>query len=107
MEGINFSLVLSGASLISILGLAAKLWIANRPQQMGPQPFEVRQSIAHTPTVQCDERHHELNSRTSNLFSRMSQAEQRIAAVEAAHAAQTARLESMDAKLDRLLSRKG
>ena len=107
MEGINFSMVLSGASLISILGLAAKLWIANRPQQMGPQPFEVKQSIAHTPTVQCDERHHELNSRTSNLFSRMSQAEQRIAAVEAAHAAQTARLESMDAKLDRLLSRKG
>ena len=75
MEGINVSLVLSGASLISILGIGAKLWIANRPQQMGPQPFEVKQSVSHTPTVQCDERHHELNSRTSNLFSRMSQAE--------------------------------
>lgn len=107
MEGINVSMVLSGASLISILGIGAKLWIANRPQQMGPQPFEVKQSVSHTPTVQCDERHHELNSRTSNLFSRMSQAEQRIAAVEASHAAQEKRLESMDAKLDKLLARKG
>jgi hypothetical protein len=37
----------------------------------------------------------------------MSAAEQRIAAVEASHQAQIARLESMDGKLDRLLSRKG
>ena len=107
MEGINVSMVLSGASLISILGLAAKLWIANRPQQMGPQPFEVKQSVSHTPTLQCDERHIAINSNTSNLFSRMSAAEQRIAAVEASHAAQEKRLESMDSKLDKLLARKG
>jgi hypothetical protein len=106
MEGINVSMVLSGASLISILGLAAKLWIANRPQQMGPQPFEVKQSVSHTPTLQCDERHIAINSNTSNLFSRMSAAEQRIAAVEASHAAQEKRLESMDSKLDKLLARK-
>jgi hypothetical protein len=106
MEGINFSMVLSGASLISILGIGAKLWIANRPQQMGPQPFEVKQSVSHTPTVQCDERHLAIKSDTSNLFSRMSAAEQRIAAVEASHAAQQDQLKSMDAKLDKLLSRR-
>jgi len=107
MEGLNVSLILSSASLISILGIGAKIWIANRPQKIGPQPFEVTAATRHTPQGQCDERHHDIDSRTSNLFSRMSAAEQRIAAVEASHLAQIARLESMDNKLDRLLSRKG
>jgi hypothetical protein len=107
MEGINVSLILSSASLISILGIGAKLWIANRGQRVGPQPFVVAAAERSTPQGQCDERHREIDSRTSNLFSRMSAAEQRIAAVEASHQAQIARLESMDGKLDRLLSRKG
>lgn len=105
MEGVNFSLVLSGASLISIIGIGAKLWVAQRGQKVGPQPFEVKAAPAHTPQGQCDERHHEIDSRTSNLFSRMSAVEQRVAAVEASHHALEKRLESMDAKLDRLLKR--
>jgi len=105
MEGLNVSLLLSSASLISILGLGVKIWTANKGQKIGPQPFVVQASERHTPQGQCDERHHEIDSRTSNLFSRMSAAEQRIAAVEASHHALEKRLESMDSKLDRLLKR--
>ena len=107
MEGLNVSLVLSGASLLSILGIGVKVWLAQRGQKIGPQPFEVRESPAGTPRGQCDERHREIDSRTSNLFARMSAAEQRIAAVEASHHALEKRLESMDGKLDTLLKRKG
>jgi hypothetical protein len=105
MDGLNLSLVLSSASLISILGIGVKIWISQRGQRIGPQPFEVIAAERHTPQGQCDERHREIDSRTSNLFSRMSAAEQRIAAVEASHHALEKRLESMDSKLDRLLKR--
>ncbi len=107
MEGVNVSLVLSGASLISILGIGAKLWVAQRGQKVGPQPFEVKAAAASTPQQQCDERHREIGSQTSNLFARVSNCEQRLAAVEACQKALEKRLESIDGKLDRLLAKKG
>jgi hypothetical protein len=106
MEGLNISLVLSGASLISILGIGVKLWVAQRGQKIGPQPFQVVAAERNTPQAQCDERHSMITSNTNNLFYRMTAAEQRIAAVEASHQAQEKRLESMDSKLDKLLARK-
>ena len=107
MEGINVSMVLSGASLISILGIGAKLWIANRPQKISPQPFEVTQAVSHTPATQCDERHVGIKSDTTNLFYRMSAAEIKISAIESSLDAQKDQLKSIDSKIDKLLSRKG
>ena len=42
-EGLNLNLVLSGATLVSVVGIAVKIWLSSRSQKVGPQPFEVRQ----------------------------------------------------------------
>jgi hypothetical protein len=51
---------------------------------MGPQPFEVRAVPGSTPDKVCDERHRNIAADSSNLFSRMSAAEERVAALEGA-----------------------
>jgi len=101
----GLTIALNGATLLSVLGLAVKVFIASRPQKI-EQPITVRAEGQVTPTRQCDERHHSLDGQTANLFSRMTCAEQRISALEATSIATKEKLASMDNKLDRLLQRK-
>jgi len=105
VEGLNISLVLSGATLVSLLGIGVRLMISQRGQKIGPQPFQVVAAERHTPQAQCDERHKELNSKADNLFARMSAAEIQLGAFEARQESLERQLGSMDAKLDKLLKR--
>jgi uncharacterized protein HemX len=101
-EGLN--LTLSAATLLSVLGLAVKVYLAKQPQEI-KQPIVVEKKESATPSGQCDERHSTIDEQTKNLFSRMNHAEQRIAAIEATQVACEKRLASIDTKLDRLLER--
>jgi uncharacterized protein HemX len=101
-EGLN--LTLSAATLLSAIGIAAKLYMAGKPQKI-EQPVVVEKREHPTPSGQCDERHQTIEEQTKNLFSRMNHAEQRIAALEATSIATKEKLTSMDQKLDRLLER--
>lgn len=99
-EGLN--LTLSAATLLSMIGIAVKLYTANKPQKL-EQPITTRQASEPIPSDQCHERHVSIDEQTKNLFSRMNHAEQRIAALEATQKACEKRLDSIDTKLDQLL----
>jgi uncharacterized protein HemX len=101
-EGLN--LTLSAATLLSMIGIAVKLYTAGKPQKI-EQPIIVEKKEHATPSGQCDERHQTIDEQTKNLFSRVNHAEQRISALEATSLATKEKLSSMDCKLDRLLER--
>lgn len=101
----GLTIALNGATLLSVLGLAAKVYMASRPQKI-EQPITVRAEGQVTPTRQCDERHGHIERQNENMFARMSSAEQRISALEATSLATKEQLSRMDKKLDVLLQRK-
>ena len=104
-NGINLHLVLSGATLVSILTLAFKIWLSGRARKVGPQPFEVRPAPELVPVKVCDERHSLLERQNENLFCRMSAAEVRIAKLESTVAEIKDQYKSIDTKLTELLRR--
>jgi hypothetical protein len=102
-EGLN--LTLSAATLLSVIGMIVKTYMASRPQKI-EQPITVRAEGQVTPTRQCDERHGHIERQNENMFARMSSAEQRISALEATSLATKEQLSRIDKKLDLLLQRK-
>lgn len=104
-EGLNLNLVLNGATLLSVLGLAVKVYLAGKKVRI-EQPIDVRTAAGSTPQRQCDERHKALDSQTSNLFSRMTAAEQRIATLEGTIREVKEQYKNIDDKLTVLLRRK-
>jgi len=104
-EGLNINLMLSGATLASVLGLLAKVWLANRPQKI-QQPLEVRAADGATPRAQCDERHEMIGDQLENLYGRVKAVEIKLSADSARLDAMGDQLKCMDGKLDTLLRRK-
>lgn len=103
-EGLNLNLVLNGATLLSVLGLGVKVYLAGRAQRI-EQPLSVRAADCSLPKEQCNERHATINDQIGNIYSRLARAERELSAYEAGHTALKERLDSMDAKLDALLKR--
>jgi uncharacterized protein HemX len=101
----GLTIALNGATLLSVLGIAAKVYMASKPQRL-EQPITVREEDQVTPTRQCDERHIHLEKQNENMFARMSSAEQRVSALEATSLATKDQLSRMEKKLDALLQRK-
>ena len=97
-------LALGGTNTVAVLGLLAKVWLANRPTKI-QQPLEVRAADESTPKAQCEERHGKLDDQVANLFGRVAAVERTQAAHDAQAAAMKTQLASMDAKLDTLLKR--
>ena len=106
-EGLNLNLVLNGATLLSVIGLGVKVYLAGKTQKVGPQPFEVRHCPTSTEKAQCDERHKLLGEQVEVLFARTELQGKQQAALTATQEAVQRQLESMDSKLDRLIARKG
>jgi uncharacterized protein HemX len=106
-EGLNLNLVLNGATLLSVLGLGVKVYLAGKTQKVGPQPFEVRHCQASTEKAQCDERHKLLNDQVTCLFARTELQGKQQSALAATQEAVEKQLASMDNKLDKLIARKG
>ena len=94
-EGINLSVVMSGATLIGIIGLLVRVWIAGRAQKI-EQPLDIQPSACERQIFANHEEH-------SNIFARLSCSEQRLSALESSVGHVDRRLQSMDSKLDRLL----
>ena len=105
-EGLNFSVVLSGATLVSVLGLAVKVFLASKPQKI-EQPIEVKHAACTTDKEKCDERHKLLNDQVTCLFARTELQGKQQSALAATQEAVEKQLASMDSKLDRLIARKG
>ena len=106
-DGISITgLTVGGAAIASIGGLVGA-WIRARMgrTEITPQPLEVRAAPNLIDRTACGE-YRAINAADhSNLFARVSSAEQRIAAAEAALHALDDHLKSMDNKLDVLLQR--
>lgn len=96
-EGINFNLVLSGATLVGIISIVVRLWISERSQKI-EQPLNVQ-------TTLCERQIKSNYNDHSNIFCRLSATEQRISAVESSVSQIDKRLISMDTKLDKLLTK--
>jgi uncharacterized protein HemX len=103
----GLTLALSGTTLVGVLSLAVKVWLKDKSQKIGPQPFEVRACAASTEKGQCDERHKLLNEQVTCLFARTENQGRQQAALAATQEAVQRQLESMDSKLDKLIARKG
>lgn len=102
----GLTLALSGTTLISVIGLAVKVWMRDRPHKI-EQPIEVRSCRASTEKGQCDERHRLLNEQVTCLFARTENQGRQQAALAATQEAVEKQLASMDTKLDKLIARKG
>lgn len=104
-ECLNVNLVVSGATLLGMIGLAVKVWSANRGTKINPQPLEVRGVERPVAAEVCKERHEAINADHSNLFARMSSAEQRISMLEGTLQEIRHSTASVDAKLTEVLRR--
>ena len=106
-DGISITgLTIGGAALTAIGGVVGA-WIKARMgrTEITPQPLEVRPSRDLIDRSICTEYRAVNAADHSNLFARVSSAEQRIAAAEAALHAMGERLASMDGKLDTIIRR--
>jgi len=104
-EGLNLNLVLNGATLLSVLGLGVKVYLAGKAQKI-EQPLEVKPCRSSTEKGQCDERHKLLGEQITCLFARTEYQGTRQAALAATQEAVERQLASMDSKLDKLIARK-
>ena len=106
-DGISITgLTIGGAALTAIGGMVGA-WIRARMSrtEITPQPLEVRATRDLIDRSACGEYRAVNAADHSNLFARVSSAEQRIAAAEAALHAMNERLASMDGKLDTIIRR--
>ena len=106
-SGISITgLTIGGATLTAIGGMVGA-WIKARMgrTEITPQPLEVRAARNLIDKETCAEYRASNAECHSNLFARMSSAEQRLAAAEAAQHAMSERLTSMDGKLDTIIGR--
>ena len=103
-EGMNLNLVLNGATLLSVLGLGVKVYLAGRAQRI-EQPLEIKAAESHTSRELCEERHAEIKRQMSNLFAHRDAKAEELAALSAKVDQQGDQLKSMDGKLDTLLKR--
>lgn len=101
----GLTLALSGTTLMGVLGLAVKIWMKDRPQKI-EQPLEVRTAQCSLSKEQCNERHHEIDKWRDNMYLRMIEMEKSRASDKATQAAIEKRLDSIDAKLDRMIEAK-
>lgn len=104
-EGLNLNLVLNGATLLSVLGLGVKVYLAGKAQKI-EQPLEIKTCRSATEKSQCDERHKLLNEQVTCLFARTENQGKQQAAMAATQEAVEKQLASMDSKLDKLIARK-
>jgi len=103
-EGLNLNLILSGSTLLGVLGLGVKVFLAKQPQKI-EQPIEIRQAACTTSKELCTERHGDIEKWKDNIYARLIKCETDQAAYKATQDAVKERLNSMDNKLDELLSR--
>ena len=104
-EGLDLNLVLSGATLATLASIAVKIYLANRGQKITPQPLEVRGVDVPVNAAICNERHLGIASDASNIFCRLSAAEQRLAKLEGVVEKIGQQYESIDRKLTELMKR--
>lgn len=104
-EGLSLNLLLNGATLLGVAGLAVKVWMAQRGQRITPQPLLVKGAPEAVAVKLCDERHKMIEADNMNLFARMSAAEQRVATLEAQFREIKEQYQSIDGKLTKLLRR--
>ena len=102
-DGISITgLTIGGAALTTIGGLVGA-WLRARHgrTEITPQPLKVRDATNRALSDHMQDN----RSDHSNIFSRLSSVEQRVAAVESSYKAQEIRLTSIDVKLDKILER--
>ena len=116
-EGTHFFDVPAGGILASLVTATVGVlgtWAAmrNRPprarasMKIENQPLRVRDDPASLPLGQCNERHRNIDSAQADFFTRIAIAEARVAGLEASLKAIDKSISSMDAKLDKLISRR-
>lgn len=105
--GISITGLTIGGTALTVIGGMVGAWIRARHgrTEITPQPLEVKPTKDLVEKASCSEYRIADAACHSNLFARMSSAEQRIAAAEAALHALDDHLKSMDNKLDVLLQR--
>jgi hypothetical protein len=100
----NGGLFIGGATLKWLVDSFLRVYQSSKPQKI-EQPVSIEKLERPTPSPQCNERHHNIEEDSKNMFARMSCAEQRISALEATSLATKEQLTRMDKKLDALLQR--
>jgi len=100
-SGISITGLTIGGAALTALGGMVGAWLRARygRTEITPQPLEVRDATNRA----LQEHMADNRSDHSNLFSRISHTEQRIASVEASQKAQERQLDRIETKLDEAL----
>ena len=103
-EGINLSVVMSGATLVGIIGLLVRVWLSGRAQKLA-QPIEIASQT--TSIKHCDERHCKNDCEHENIFSRLAALERQNSRTEAELKAIAENVKEVKHSVNKLVERKG
>ena len=108
MDG-TIGIIINASTLLAVAGIGVRIWLAGRTQnrKIGPQPFEISHAPDYARAGDCRDYRADNENDHQNLFARMSAAEQRIAANEATVVEIRTSIQSIDAKMTRLLRSAG
>lgn len=103
-EGLNLNLVLNGATLLSVIGLGVKVYLAGKPQKI-EQPLDVRDAGSGYNHALCEQRHRTMDGQISDLYCKVHAARLESSEVKGALEALDKQVGSIDRKMDALLER--
>lgn len=105
-EGLNLNLVLNGATLLGVIGLGVKVYLAGKAQKI-EQPIDVRNAGSCFNAQLCEERHKLLDNHLTELYAKVNSARDAATETRATLTALKDQVASIDHKMDALLKMEG
>lgn len=104
-EGLTVNLVLSGATLVTVVSVAVRVWLSTRPQKI-EQPLEIKDAEHHHYNSRlCEQRHQSLAGQITDIYAKLNSAREGLAEIRGSLASLKTQVSSIDGKMDKLLEK--
>ncbi len=101
----GISIILSGTTLVAVVGLGVRVWLASRAQQVGPQPFRVAADERPVSASACEDSRRANSFDHANIFARLSEHDKAIAALQEQARNTDRKLDRIESKIDTLTTK--
>jgi|GEM_PF-2040166 hypothetical protein len=112
-EGLTVNLVISGATLVTVVSVAVRIWLSTRPQKIeqpvkveASQPVELKEAPASFNSTLCRERHQILSGQVADLYAKINDAREGQAEIRGTLQGMKDQMNSIDGKMDKLIGLK-
>lgn len=103
-EGLTVNLVISGATLVTVVSVAVRVWLSTRPQKI-EQPLEIKDAEHHYNPRLCEQRHQGLAGQITDIYAKLNSAREGLAEIRGSLASLKTQVSSIDGKMDKLLEK--